>query len=251
MRVILAAIVLVAAYVTPVSAGNNPLGFGQLILQEKQNPIEQQSDYPWLPGGTDCSANANCIINPTGCAWDVDDHGQYIVIDRVLRPGESGGVDWCVIYDAKGYVRTICGLGGDPNNCMTASWSSFSHRVGLTVKSNSPDLAVTLSFGAKVFTLTPFWNADRQWQYDICAKALYDVGDPALTIIPGSVVSGPNGTGVQFPVSIRVANPSAKRATVTLDAQNIGVGQQGAGCHTTSVAYADYQHDYPWWWIVP
>ena len=257
MRRLVAGIALAILVASPVTAGPSApltLPTGYPVGGEKQNPVEQQSDSPWLPGPLDCSANIHCVINPTNCAWDVDDHWQYIVVGRTLTAGVTASGTVCSVFEQKGHVRTICGITGI--GCLTASWASIPGRLGLHLHGPSPDLVVTIAYPAqgKSFTLgaVPY---DEQgcrgcWVYEFCGHARYDNGDLALGPIPGSS-GGPlsdDGVGIVSPIVISVANPTGRAVKgLVLNVQEVGAGSSGASCLTDTLDSQMF-HDYPLRW---
>lgn len=224
------------------NAGPQPLSSASLALSQKQNPVEQQSDFPWSPGPLDCSSNANCIVNPTPCAWDVDDHGQLIQVNRTLAAGVTASVSYCVIGDSTQQHVTWNGI--------EEMWSSSRGKVGVSLRAPSPDLIVSVTYVAqgRTFTLAPI-PLDRGFEYRACTQATYDLNDPVLAIIPGSVVNGGNGYGLRTDVVVSVTNPTNKQMrNLSLDVGQVGVGASGHGCLTSS-DQTDHL-DYPFRWSI-
>lgn len=209
---------------------------------EKQNPVEQQSDFPWLPGPLDCSNNLRCVKNPTQCSWDVDDHWQFVEIDRVLDAKTTVTGTVCSILDANPQYVTEEGY--------TAWWQSPRGNQGMQIFSTSPDLIITVTYQPqnKVFTLGNVWNASyKEYEYRFCANVVYNPTDPALVPIPDSAwgPNNTNGLGVKTDITITVTNPTRQAVRrVTADIQQIGVLSTGPGCIN-----ATYNVDYPFTWL--
>jgi hypothetical protein len=242
MRVLalVGAVALAAVLVTPVVAAPKSALSSEFFLPSgwpsgspPQSPVEQQSDNPWLPGPTDCSANTHCVVNPTLCAWDVDDWWQVVEVDRTLAAATTTTGTVCGIFDANPQYVT--------NDGVTGWWNSPRPWFGMRLLAPSSSLGLTVTFlpQGRTFTPSPRWNGSV-YEYDFCGVAIYAPGDPALVSIVGS-----GGSGVRTDVTVSVANLGRQAVRkITADVEWLGVGRSLPSC--TSVT--PRQTDYPFTW---
>ena len=239
---LLGAVALAAALSYPVSAAQ-PLHFDTYGFTEKQNPVEQQSDWPWLPGPNDCSANLHCVVNPTSCSWDVDDHWQRLALGGYLVSGASVIETTCLIVDANSQYLTM--------NGTTGWFSGFRNKYGVSIDAKSADLAVTVEWQpqGRTFTLAPVLDPGaRLYRYRACISAAYDPRDPALGDIAGSnassVEGSTDGRGVVSTITTTITNGGSRTArNISADISMTGTGLT-SGC----VAGVEWQYGYPFRW---
>lgn len=178
MRFLLAAL-FVLLLAAPASAKGQP----QLLefyrsATNPQSPVEQQTPG-WYgvecpPGPGACQPDESMwVVNPTGCAWDIDDRIVWTALgSSYLGAGESVSVSDCVIAD------------------------NAYHVVGFSVAGDKPGLAVTLTY-------EPFGFA-------LGAAAGCVIGPIGLTDLPP--VEGSNGgAGVLTTSTLTVTNTSEHR----------------------------------------
>src|SRR6185312_11515264 len=72
-------------------AAHQPLQFGLVTNVQLQQPVEQQSDYPFEP------SSPHYVVNPTQCSWDVDDSWQRLATDDYLDAGASVTLQTCLV----------------------------------------------------------------------------------------------------------------------------------------------------------
>lgn len=233
--VILALLVIAAK--PSASSGPQPLHFDSFGFTEKQNPVEQYSDWPWLPGPLDCSATEHCIVNPTPCSWDVDDHWRKFAFGYLPAGGSASDVS-CVIASQNPVYRTVSGT--------TAWWSTVNDRFTAQISAPSPSLMVTISWSpqGRLFTLAAVYDAaTRLYRYGMCVRATYSPDDPALVLIPGSNASSVVGTvdalGLPSTITFTIANPTGKQVRNI----NGSIGMTGSAACALSG-----QSSYPFAW---
>lgn len=222
-RMVLAALAVFALTALPASAGKGDvLHFTLSGSVQRQNPVEQQSDYPWLPGPLDCSQNLRCRINPTPCSWDVDDQWLKFAQDDFLPEGVTVSVSTCMIGDANPQFRKI--------HDLTTWWSTAKGKFGIWLGTSSPDLIITIAYqSGPSFVLEPQWNqATRRYDYFGCVQVDYLDGDLALGPIAGSngsqVEGSSEGIGIRHDITLSITNPTS-RTVRQIDAR---VGVRGA-----------------------
>lgn len=231
-------IVLLAIVGLPTGAIARAAG-GVTILpigtSEQQSPVEQMSDWPWLPSITDCSANVRCVVNPTNCSWDVDDHWQKWV-SGVALPGSSASSTSCLLISQNPTFVSIHGSEGFYSWTRTRAYTELS--------AAATGLVVTIAFGDRTFTATPVASGNR-YRYDLCVGANYDPADPHLVPIAGSnastVAGSTDAVAARTSVVITVANPTGKRIRDITGF--IGMtGTDPSNCHLQG------QVEYPYAW---
>jgi len=197
--VLVAGLVFPAVAAKPAHAGGG-LTFTPSGFSERQSPVEQASDWPWLPSLTDCSAGARCTVNPTACSWDVDDHWQ-LWVQGVLAPGASVTHVSCLIAPQNPVWLSVNGSEG---------WYGWPlNRFYVDLSASSSDLLITVTFDpGPTFVATV---ADGT--YRLCGGKHYPPGDPALVPIAGSGrgTNGQDALGVPTTVTLTIANPSSRR----------------------------------------
>lgn len=210
------ALLLVCALASPASAarhgGTRPGGmvyaFG--VGPQIDSPVEQETDWPFP------ADRAEWVVNPTGCAWDVDDHWMRFA-QGTLGAGESLSVDECVIASPTSFYRTV--------NGQTAWWSQSAGFLGQVLRSPSPDLVVSMCFQpqGRCFTPAPVYDAaNKAYLYRSCARAQYRPDEPILTTIPNSQ----GGIGLRQTVTVTVANPTGRTVrNLFSDVSAVGVVQ--------------------------
>jgi hypothetical protein len=243
---ILGAVALAAALSIPAQAGSLVLSFPPVPTGgEGQSPVEQQTDYPVLPGPLDCSANVDCVVNTTACRWDVDDHWQLLQVDRYLDPATSTSTSPCVIEDANPQTIWVDGVYG--------TQSGFHSRIGVSIIAPSADLVVTIAYSpqARTFTLSPVVSG-RNFAYSWCGNAVYSPGDPALQPIlgTGAGTNGLDGIGVPTTVTIQVSNPTGHRVrSIQADVEQVGVQDPGPTASCVASTQLNPAHrSYPFAW---
>jgi len=213
---------------------SGPAGMTYTLYQQNiQNPVEQETDYPFPED------QSLWVINPIpNCAWDVDDFWQRIA-QGSLRAGETLAIDECVIASPRGFVRTIDGV--------TASWSNSGSWYGVQVRADTDALAVTECYQpeSRCFTITPAYDApNHSWLYNLCTNAQFNNDDPALVEIPGSQ----GGIGLVQTVTVSVTNPTSRTArNVTSNIGAVGTSQQAmgwGGCVADAPIVTDYPFRY-------
>jgi len=228
-----------------------PLSFGLASNVEKQDPVEQQSDWPWLPGTpfTNCSENDRCRINPTPCSWDVDDHWLKIATDDYLDAGASVSEETCMVIDANPqYVS---------RNGWLTWWGGNRGKFSIALSAPSPTLSVEIRYEpqGRTFIANPLYNSEnRRYEWYVCTKAWYTPDDSAPIPIPGSngsIVEGSTeGTGVVSTITATIRNTGSK--TVRQISGSVAVvgtnDERTAGCH--SELGLPWQTEYPFRWMV-
>jgi len=215
------------------SAARESLRFEVVTNAQLQQPVEQQSDYPFDSSGP------RYVVNPTQCSWDVDDSWQRIANDDYLDAGASATLQTCMVSDASTYYASHNGTSG--------WWASNRGYFGALVYAAVSGLAVSVCYApqARCFHPQPQFNASqRRYDYVACTQVVYQQGDPALVSIPGSN----GGTGVITNITLKVSNPTAKQIrSIGADIQVIGVGSK----FVDRCGYAALPaQEYPWFFTL-
>lgn len=197
-------LLLVGGSSAGAKGGPQPLDFHLLSNVQIDQPVEQQTEWRFDGCGSGCNfaPQPEWVTNPTGCAWDVDDHWQKGSIDVYLDSGASVSATECVVADTDPIFGTHFGMAG--------WWSNPPRYVSLEILSPSPAVTGSVCFQpqARCFSLVPRYDAAaRNWRSVGCAALSYDPADPALTSIQGSN----GGVGVQTVATVTVTNTSSKR----------------------------------------
>lgn len=226
-KVLLALVVVAAALLVAPTAEAAPPSFGWQMYQYNapDQPVEQQSDYPYTPTAP------HYVTNPFTCTWDVDDFQQWLALPAPLRAGQSVSMSACVVADATSYPVTI--------NGVTAQWSSTHGAFGTAVSGDGPGLAVQVCWQPQGWCVSPpvTQQSDGSWESWSCSQAAYNPDDPALVPIPDS---GTGGTGVVSTITVAVTNTSAKTIrNVSSDVQVVGISQWPWNHTSTSGCVAD------------
>lgn len=224
------AIALADSAAVTSAASPHPLHFDLVGNVQLQQPVEQQSDYPFDPRA------AHYVVNPTSCSWDVDDSWQRIAVDGYLEANATATFRTCMVSDATAYTTT--------KNGLTASWSSSRGYLGVLVHSPVSRLVVSVCYSlrSRCFAPAPQFNtAQKRYDYVACTQAVYDPGDPDLVSIPDSN----GGTGVVSQITLEVANPTSRQIrSIGADIEVVGVGAHFAA---GACGYAPLpRRDYPW-----
>ena len=238
MKRILLVIFATLILVIPLSAKGGPhqLELHTLVGGEIQDPVEQQSDYPYDP------AAERYVVNPTtSCFWDVDDHWLWSDMDARLDGNTTYTFPVCMISDHNPTYHTI--------NGMTAWWSSERGRMSAQVSAPSANLNVQVCYApeGRCFTASRVYNAStRLYTYGSCSQAIYTPGDPRLVPIPDSN----GGVGVQHDITVRITNTSsqgARNITASVGVITAVEVARGLGYACTS-QFTWPNNDYPWRW---
>jgi hypothetical protein len=158
-----------------------------------QQPVEQQSpDFFFGPG----IHPETWVNNPTGCVWDADDELERQSVGRqYLDPGVTVNDQLCMIADWAGYS-----YGG--------------HHAGVHFSSNSPNIAVSITFAPGwTFTVPGVFDpVTRNYDYNGCQRApWYIEGDLALQ----PILNSNGGVGVPTKVKLTITNLGSRRATAS------------------------------------
>lgn len=222
------------------TAGPEPLHLS-LSTIEIQNPVEQ-----WTPWVNSPSCTNRCpypddhsqwVVNPTGCAWDVDDHWHYFDTDGYIGGGGSFSFQTCQITEQSTIYHCTYG------SCAWIGDGPREYAVDLFAP--SPGLTVNVCYQptGRCFALAPAWRPDmKRYEYHLCAGVRWDNNDPNLQPIAGSN----GGYGVPTTQTLTVANQT--RNTVRhLDAvvAMVGWGQHDAGCNDNNWQPV---FEYPFFW---
>ncbi len=169
-------VVVCALAILAIAAGPQPLVFGPWEPEQRQNPVEQQTQ-----GGATQPDHSLWVVNNTQCAWDPDDSLSTGDLNGSLAPGATATGTKCIIAD----------------------WAE--HATYFDVNAPRSGLAVSLSFSPQNFTI----QASRRvvsYGYDwwVCTYGPdYEPASPALEPIPNS---GYGGVGVPTSVTVSVTN---------------------------------------------
>jgi hypothetical protein len=223
---------VLALAVAPVVAGASPSApsFSYIGNVQVDQPVEQQSDFPFDPTGL-------YVENPhqfTPCAWDVDDHWERIA-SGTLQPGQSITAVDCMIADAIVHCRMLHGSYG--------CFSTPSGRRGAIVTSSTPGLVVTDCYQPQGRCLTAnetYDAANRRYMYKLCSWADYETGDPALQSID-------DGYGVIQTITTTIANPTSRRPKIFANVAAVG-GGSGVSRSGCSTPIGPEQLEYPFHW---
>jgi hypothetical protein len=203
--------------------------------------LEKYNVIPWPEDP------AQRVINPTSCSWDINDHSDYSTSGD-LATGTSTSRATCVIEDYNPmYVARYGNL---------TWWSAVSRWFGAAVTSKSANLVITFSYApqGRSFTLTPVYRpSTHDYRYSLCVQVLYNPGDPALVLIPGSTPdplpwgSAP-GEGVSTTITLTISNPTGS-ATRGVAAR---WGESSDVFFPSGCVAVQYRHpvssDYPFKW---
>jgi hypothetical protein len=188
----------------PASAGPAPpLDFQGTGFQQSHQTLEK---YNVWPQPTD---PAQLVIDPTtNCTWDINEHSEWTDTGS-LAPGATASTQTCVVW---GYNPMYVARNG-----LLAWYSSVSHWHAVSITGpQGLNVQVCYATPARCFTV-PSKPVDRTYQYSFCSQVVYQPGDPALTLIPGSTPdplpwgSAP-GEGSLTTVTISVSNPTGRTA---------------------------------------
>lgn len=184
--ILIAALVLAAAATAAPPAGfqlieGTNIGdhvVGRTVLQQSPSFCDPASpDF-------DFARDHECVHNPTGCLWDIDDTWTVSAVARKIEAGAVASKTTCAIWDTR-----------------VPFW-------GLLVRAESPSLHATLHFKPHnvTWSLDPMQIGRGVWEYRGCLFGPYDPNfEPE---IPGSN----GGHGLQGSVTVTVANPTGKFA---------------------------------------
>jgi hypothetical protein len=171
-----------------------------------QNPVEQA-----MPNGSNATCTPDpgtvCIVNPTNCAWDIDD-SIYRVGNGSLNANTSFSDTQCVMADGYG--------------------SSDHHAMAFLTTSPSKDLKVTVTNSQGMsWTASPVVNSNsnRNWDYRLCIMDDTRLG--AYPPVEGS--NGGNATPVDY--------------TYTITAGSRGASSVSSWYHVVPVAIANNYPD--------
>lgn len=164
--------------VTAAPAAGSTFNWGLSSNVQIDQPVEQQT--PWIADGGDGQAwwpndTSLWVTNPTGCAWDVDDHWQLFA-DGALAAGVPVTYQFCSIVETTSIWTTIYG---------NQNWWSFPKRLaGVSVRTRSPDLTVEVCLSDCV--QVPRYPDGRGYEYRGCLIRALPVGGPSIIEVPGS-----------------------------------------------------------------
>lgn len=200
--------------VFPVAAHGGPSTFAWSVISNVQidQPVEQQTPWiddggpgqPWWPND-----RSLWVTNPTGCAWDVDDHWQ-VFADGALT---AASYPFCFVVETPSVHNTLWGQEG---------WWSFAPRaLAVSVRSSSPSLTVKACFSPGACTTFPPQQEKRSYNYHGCVR---------LTTQNASEIAGSNGGLGEITQGTLTAS-SAKRVSATGTAEIAGgFGDWSAYC---------------------
>lgn len=176
----------------PGGSGTQPLTWAISGSVQFDNPIEQQTDWPF-PADL-----AEWVINPTDdCVWDVDDNYTYFGYGSVVA-GSNASISQCFVSDPTSIYKTNYG--------HTAYWSQAHKYLAFSLSAPKPGLVVTVCYTpqGRCFTPKPYLLNNR-YTYESCTQVAYrDENDPDVYEIPGSQ----GGIGVITDVTVTVSNPT-------------------------------------------
>jgi len=227
-----------AARQAHASGGGSGMTY-QTVTQNIQDPIEQETDWPFP------ADQSQWVINPSRsvpCSWDVDDHWQQYA-QGTLNAGASLTVDECVIASPTCFYRTSYG--------QTAHWCQQAGFLGQKLQASTSGLTVSMCWQpqGRCFTPSPVYDsANRVYVWKSCARAQYTEGDPTLVSIPGSQ----GGIGLYQTVTVTVTNPTSHNArNVFSDVSAVGTpwyatdtGESGCPGENSGLYMTDYPFTY-------
>lgn len=177
MRRFVGGLVLALLVSSSVQAGTpQPVPSDSFALSQKDNPVD-----PFARFGFD-------VWNPTPCAWDFDDHGDYLR-GGYLDPGTSATATACLIANENPLLGWSWAI--HPNYRFTV----FADRA----------LSVTLCYQPGLcFPLSVIGS----YRYEVCiAGPFYGHDSPLIQTIPDSN----GGWGVPTTATLTVTNTSSRR----------------------------------------
>jgi hypothetical protein len=174
-----------------------------------QDPVEQESPNFFFCGGS--AGPVNCafdpstwVVNPTPCAWDVDDHID-ISGSATLPRKTTTTASFCTMSDG------FDNYGGDD------------HSVEVLVGAPVDNFTVTLTSSRGFSTAASPTYEQGQWTYRICT---FD-----RTPGPYDVIDGSNGgTGLRTDWTLSVTNPGQQQGKVGAILQTGFTGIYATGC---------------------
>jgi hypothetical protein len=219
------------------SAGPQPLDFHLLSNVQIDNPVEQQTDWPFPADQSLWVINPTSAASESRCAWDVDDHWQKGSTNAYLDAFSSVSTTECLIADADPFWRTV--------NGTTAWWSTNAPRR-ITVEMISPSPAVTIAVcfqpHQRCFSATPVYvSSDHAYRSVSCVTIGYSDDDPALSVVPGSN----GGVGVVSYATVTATNTSSRKVA------KLGITVLVQGGYVASTPCSDpspWQTSYPFSW---
>ncbi len=231
------------------------LGDGNGGNIEIQQPVEQWTDFGYS-GSTCCSFIQPWVTNPTGVAWDVDDHWEKIDSDGYLNGNATMTTTSQEVADTTQAYHCVINAPGQGDNC--AWWSGGTGRdFQVFVAAPAATLIVSICYQpqARCFTVPASYDKpNRRYVYGICLNVKYRANDTAVGMIPGSggdqFATGPvRGLGLVTTETVTVANPTGHTVRgIFAQVAVVGVGADGPVC-SPALGHED-TFDYPFAWKI-
>lgn len=219
------------------------LGDGNGGNIEIQQPVEQWTDWQC------CEFLQPWVTNPTGVAWDVDDHWEKIDVDATLAANTTVTSTSQEVADVDPTWHCLNGL--------CAWWSGGKREFQVFVGAPASTLLVSTCYApqSRCFNAPAVYDKpNKRYVYGMCVTVRYTNDDPAVAMIPGSggdaFTSGPTrGLGLLTTETVRIGNPTSHTVrNIAAFVQMVGTGGDGAVCSPTT-HHIDTV-DYPFSWFI-